>query len=104
MWEDIVKSYTDNPREVCSQPITKRPGRWFFVYVENGDLYVDCAKEHKPSSQLTKRRMLSADAEKCNIVFDLYCRRKRGEQVSAEATATTVNQIYWYGIFADMGY
>ena len=104
IWEEIVRSFSDNPREVQSQPITKRDAVWFSVYVEDKKLFVDRAKVHKPSSNLSQRRSLSAEADKCNIMYDLYCRRKNGASVSAEATATTVNQIYWYGIFAAMGY
>ena len=35
-------------------------------------------------------------------MYELYCRRKRGERISQEAIATTVNQVYWYGIFRDI--
>ena len=37
-------------------------------------------------------------------IFKLYLRRKQGESVSREATALTVNQVYWYGIFSELGY
>lgn len=104
MWDEIIKSFTENPRDVCSNPITKRAKLWFRVYAENGKLYVDRAKTQAPSSNITQRRMLSSSPEKCEIMYDIYKRRKCGESVSAEATVTTVNQIYWYGIFADMGY
>ena len=103
-WEEILKSYTTNPRDVHTQPLTKRTALWFYVYVEDGKLYVDCAKNNEPSSNLSKRRMLASEVEKCAIMYDIYQRRKRGEEVSHEATAITVNQVYWYGVFADMGY
>lgn len=102
MWENILRSYTDNPRDVKSVPLTNKKALWFHVYVENGKLYVDCAKENQPSSNLTKRRMLSSSSEKCDIMYDIYKRRKSGQAVSKEATGITVNSIYWYGIFADM--
>ena len=104
MWEESIKSFKENPRDVHSKPLSKRPVLWFNVYVENGKLYVDRAKTETPSSNLTKRRLLSSGPEKCAIMYDIYRRRKCGEPVSAEATETTVNQIYWYGIFSDMGY
>ena len=102
MWENILRSYTDNPRDVKSVPLTNKKALWFYVYVENGKLYVDCAKENQPSSKLTKRRMLSSSRETCDIMYDIYKRRKSGQAVSKEATGITVNSIYWYGIFADM--
>ena len=103
MWQEIIKSFAANPRDVKTNPLRNRAALWFYVYVEDGRLYVDCAKEHTPSSKLSTRRMLSSGAEKCNIMYDIYRRRKSGEPVAAEATATTVNQVYWYGIFADLG-
>lgn len=103
-WEEILKSYTTNPRDVHTQPLTKRTALWFYVYVEDGKLYVDRAKNNEPSSNLSKRRMLASEVEKSAIMYDIYQRRKRGEEVSHEATAITVNQVYWYGVFADMGY
>ena len=103
-WEEILKSYTTNPRDVHTQPLAKRTALWFYVYVEEGKLYVDRAKNNEPSSSLSKRRMLSSSSEKCDIMYDIYKRRKAGEAVSKEATGITVNSIYWYGIFADMGY
>ena len=104
MWEEIIRSYTENPRDVKSRPLTKQIPLWFHVYVEDGKLYVDRAKENQPSSNLSPRRKRSSNARKCDIMFDIYRRRKCGEPVSAEATATSVNQIYWYGVFADTGY
>ena len=103
-WEEILKSYTTNPRDVHTQPLAKRTALWFYVYVEDGKLCVDRAKNNEPSSNLSKRRMLASEFEKCAIMYDIYQRRKRGEEVSHEATAITVNQVYWYGVFADMGY
>ena len=103
-WEEILKSFTTNPRDVHTQPLTKRAVLQFYVYVEDKKLYVDRAKNNEPSSNLSKRRLLASEFEKCAIMYDIYQRRKRGEEVSHEATAITVNQVYWYGIFADMGF
>ncbi len=104
MWKEIVESFTSNPRDVKSIPITKRTPVWFYVYMENGRLYVEGAKDHIPSSNISTRRLLSPKNNMVETMFDIYQRRKSGEPVSAEATAATVNQIYWYGIFADMGF
>ena len=103
-WRETLESYTANPRDVRTQPLTKRTALWFHVYVEDGKLYVDRAKSNEPSSNLSKRRMLASGFEKFEIMLDIYLRRKHGEEVSQEATAITVNQVYWYGILADMGY
>ena len=43
MWENILRSYTDNPRDVNSVPLTNKKALWFHVYVENGKFEPDKA-------------------------------------------------------------
>lgn len=95
LWESIVESYRKDPRDVC----TIR-GLWFYVFCKDGKLYISRAKDHTNSSRLSKIR--SMDQNECDLMFSLYLRKKRGEPVSSEATATTYNQSYWYGIFKEM--
>ena len=102
MWKRIIQSFTENPRDIKTNPLTRKTPLWFYAYVENGKLFVDRAKTNTPSSNLSKRRLVAVDEKTCNAMYDIYLRRKRGESVSAEAGATTVNQVYWYGIFADL--
>lgn len=98
-WEEIVLSYSKNPRDVKTVPFN-RAGIWFYVYVENGSIYIENAKNHSDSSSIKIRRKLKK--ENLDAILSLYYRRKRGESVAQEATEITYNQVYWYGIFADM--
>ena len=101
VWEDIVSSYTRNPRDVKTVPIS-REGVWFYVYVIDGNVFAENARSHlENSSNIENRRRL--EKEKADVMLSLYYRRKRGEKVSQEARDITVNQVYWYGIFADIG-
>ena len=36
-------------------------------------------------------------------IYELYIQRKQGHSVSNQAANVTMNQVYWYGIFSDMG-
>ena len=74
---------------------------WFYVWTEGRDLYVANSKEHTPSSTIKGRRRLKPD--ECETMLQLYKRRCRGESVSREAIAASVNQVYWYGIFHALG-
>ncbi|MBE6926919.1 MAG: hypothetical protein E7467_00270 [Ruminococcaceae bacterium] len=103
MWEQIVRSFTQNPRDVKTIPLYKREALWFFVYAESGEVYVAPARTHTPSSKITTTRKLAVHENECETMLDLYRRRKCGEAVSKEAQAASVNQVYWYGIFADLG-
>ena len=99
-WEDIVASYANNPRDVKTVPFRKN-GIWFYVYVENGSVYIENAKKHADSSKLKYRRKL--EENKLDAILSIYHRRNNGESVTQEAVDITYNQVYWYGIFADMG-
>ena len=67
MWEEIIKSFKENPRDVHTKPLSRRPVLWFNVYVENGKLYVDRAKTETPSSSLTKRRCCPLDQKSVRL-------------------------------------
>ncbi len=99
-WDTIVKEYSKNPRDVKTVPL-KTDGRWFFVSVQDRDVYITNAKNHSVSSKISQPRKL--DKENFNTMLSLYNKRKKGEPVSKTAANTTQNQVYWYGIFADMG-
>ena len=98
---DLVNSYKNNPRDVSTKPLTKKEGKWFYVYVDNGKIYIDVAKEHTPKCSISKPRILFE--KEIEEIFELYVKRKQGYSVSAQAAAITMNQVYWYGIFNDMG-
>ena len=99
-WEQIFSSYTNNPRDGKTVPL-HMDGIWFYVYVENDNVYVKNARNHTDSSNIKNRRKI--EKEKLDVMLSLYHRRKKGESVSQEAKEITINQVYWYGIFADMG-
>lgn len=98
---DLVNSFINNPRDICTKPITNRKGKWFFVYVENGKIIVDVAREHEPKCSISKPRVLFE--KEIEDIYDLYIQRKQGISISEKAVSVTMNQVYWYGIFSEMG-
>lgn len=99
---EILKSFTDNPRDVHTCPTRNSAPKWFFVDIRNGKIVISESKTHINSSKLKTNRILNSN--ELPEIFNLYLRRKHGESVSKEATALTVNQVYWYGIFSELGY
>ncbi|MBO5450940.1 MAG: hypothetical protein J6A11_05280 [Lachnospiraceae bacterium] len=99
---DLLKSFENNPRDIITIPITKREGKWFYVYAENGRVIVTGAKEKFPKCSISKNRILQE--KECEVMYELYLLRKQGKQISAEAMQSSRNQVYWYGIFSDLGY
>ena len=100
VWETMVRSFANNPRDVQTVPLSGG-GIWFFVYAEYGNIYVESGRNHTNSSIIRNRRRL--EKEKTEKMLSIYHRRSRGEAVAQEAKATTQNQVYWYGIFNDLG-
>lgn len=98
---DLVNSFIDNPRDICTKPIINRAGKWFYVYVENGKIVIDAAREHEPKSTISKPRILFE--KEIEEIYELYIKRKQGHSVSDKAASVTRNQVYWYGIFSEMG-
>lgn len=101
VYEKMLRKYGENPRCVCTVPTTAKAPVWFYVFEEDGKVCVKNAEGHENSSHMIGVRVLEPSESK--KMLDIYGRRKRGENVSKEAGKATVNQVYWYGIFADMG-
>lgn len=96
----ILNEFYENPRDVITVP-KKGTGKWFYVYARNNSVYVEGGKNHSNVSKISSPRKLNInETEK---MLDLYRRRCKGESVSQLATETTQNQVYWYGIFAELG-
>ena len=100
-YDDLVNSLSSNPRDIVTVPMNNRKGKWFYAFSENGTVFVTVSKEHEPKCSIKMPRPLKK--EECGELYELYLRRKKGEHISGEATAVTRNQVYWYGIFSDMG-
>lgn len=73
----------------------------FFTYIDKGYVYVEPARSKMPASKIRTPRKL--DPAEFDTMLDLYHRRNKGEKVSYDATRVTQNQVYWYGVFHDMG-
>ena len=101
-YDNLVNSLSSNPRDIVTVPVNNRKGKWFYAFVKNETIFVTMSKEQQPKCLIKMPRPLKR--EECGDLYDLYLRRKRGEHVSGEATAATRNQVYWYGIFSDMGF
>lgn len=95
-WQTIISDLKNNPRDLHTVPKSNAKPRWFYAYTDGDKIYVTNAKEHTPSSKIsTPRKLKFSTFEK---VYPIHLRREKGESVSQEATATTVNSVYWYSI------
>lgn len=95
-WLKIIQDLKDNPRDLHTVPKNNANPKWFYAYTDGDKIYVENAKEHTPSSSISLRRAL--DFTNFEKIYPIHLRRENGEQVSQEATKTTVNQVYWYSV------
>ena len=99
MYKKLVENFKRNPRDVHTVPFTRKDFKWFYVFTDNDNLYVESAHDHDPKCAV-KRRLLQE--KECDNILSIYHRRSNSEQVSAEAQECTRSQVYWYGIFSDL--
>lgn len=99
MYRKLIESFKGNPRDVHTVPVMRKDYKWFYVFVEKDNLYVETAHDHTPKCSVKRRRLQERE---CNEILSIYHRRICGEQVSSEAQECTRSQVYWYGIFSDL--
>jgi len=100
-YNQLLEDFSENPRDICTVPLTNKEPVWFYVFTKNGALFVDKAKFHNNSSSIVKSRELKET--ECSAMLDIYHRRQKGEAVSRVAAEITRNQVYWYGVFSELG-
>lgn len=93
VWNEILSSFSENPRDV----LTYGKRKYFYVYAENGDLYVESGRSHSNASEIKIRRRL--DKENFDDIYEEY---KSGSKPS-DIVELTYNSVYWMGIFRELG-
>ena len=93
VWNLIADSYSKNPRDV----LTYGKRKYFFVYVEENDIYIESGRTHKNASDIKTRRKI--DKSNAETIYAAY---KAGSKPS-ELLNVTYNSVYWFGIFRDLG-
>ena len=99
MYKKLIEEFKCNPRDVHTVPLSHREYKWFYVFVDKNNLYIESAHHNEPKC-LVKRRLLQE--KECNDILSIYHRRLCGEKISSEAQNCTHSQVYWYGIFAEL--
>jgi thymidine phosphorylase len=95
-WNLIIKNLEGKTIELPTVPKTKKIPVWFSASTNGEIVIINEATEHEPSSKLSAPRILKYNT--FQKVFPLYLRREKGEAVSSEVTATTVNQVYYFSL------
>ena len=100
-YKEAALDYLNNPRDVHTVLKDGSIGHWFYVHTENGVIYVTPAESHTPSSRITYPIRLNET--EYDTIYAIYQKRKQGKPVSSEATKATRAQVYWFGVFSEIG-
>lgn len=92
IWNEIIASYSEQPRDV----LTAGKRKYFYVYTQENDVYIESGRNHKNASEISSPRLL--DKEELSIIYNKYI---DGEKAS-DIKDITWNSVYWFGIFADL--
>lgn len=93
-WQQIVTNLDGYIIELPTTPKMKREPVWFSATSNGEEILVNKATNNLPSSRITATRTLTYD--KFQEVYPLYLRREKGESVSKEVTAITLNSVYYF--------
>ena len=100
IYSKILKEFRENPRDVHTVPMNKRKPMWFYVFVKDGCVFIEQAHCTSPACKVKKRKL---NENECEEMSRIYHKRQNGECVSKEAQCRTFSQVYWYGIFNEIG-
>lgn len=96
LWQKLLSHLGSQSLEFPTTPKQNRTPVWFSAKAVAGCIYVGNAKAHTPSCKISGARKLTfTEFER---MYPIYLKRENGEQVSAEATQASVNQVYWYSL------
>lgn len=99
-WNKIIATLRDTHMEISTVPSNNRKPLWFAAYVENGDLYVQNATIHKPSTNISQRRKITKrDFE---TVYPYYHRWASGETyLRQEVRTLSRNTAYIFALIVE---
>ena len=92
VWNKILSSYSENPRDV----LTFGKRKYFYVYVEKGDVYIERGREHENASAISVRRPL--DKKNLEVIYEKYKTNVKAGKI----IDITFHSVYWFGIFRDL--
>lgn len=99
VWSKIMSSLKEMPNEVATVPSNNKEPLWFNAYIENGDLFVQNAITHRPSTQMSKSRKISR--KDFDTVYCYYHRWANGERhLRQEVRTHSMNTAYIFALIS----
>lgn len=95
-YEDLVRSFEKNPRNLQTYTKEKTKANWFYVYVDAGEIYIDQSKLLGLTSNIQSKRHLAS--KEFSPMFELYIRREQGAKIAVQARTTSRNASYWFAV------
>lgn len=99
VWINIMTSLNDMPLELSTVPSNNKEPLWFNAFIENGDLFVENAVNHRPSTQMSKVRKISK--KDFDTVYSYYYRWASGERyLRQEVRTLSRNTAYIFALIS----
>jgi len=95
-WNAIISQLEGKHIELPTVHKTKRTPVWFTANTDGNQIFINQAVDNKPSSSLSMERKLNYHT--FQKVYPFYLKREKGEPVSYQVTAITVNQVYYFSL------
>ena len=96
-WSNMIAQLSENPVEVPTAPSNTRHPVWFNACIDNGELYIQNAISHTPSTQLPQRRKITKSA--FATIHAYYVRWMNGEKdIRHEARTQSMNTTYIFAL------
>ena len=99
VWSNIMVSLNEKPSDLPTIPSNNRIPRWFSAYIENGDLFVKNAVNHRPSTKMSKIRKVSK--KDFETVYSFYHRWANVERyLRQEVRTLSRNTAYIFALIS----
>lgn len=99
VWSNIMTNLKEMPSEVSTVPSNNKEPLWFIAFIENGDLFVKNAVNHRPSTKMSKSRKISK--KDFDIVYSYYHRWANGERyLRQEVRTLSRNTAYIFALIS----
>lgn len=99
VWSEIMTSLNGKSIELSTIPSNNKEPLWLTAFIENEDLFVNNAVNHKPSTKMSVKRKISK--KDFDTVYSYYHRWANGERyLRQEVRILSRNTAYIFALIS----
>lgn len=97
----IICSYSEQPRDVATMPKNNKEPKWYYVYTDGSDIFIDSGWFHTINKSRVKPHT-KLDKHNLGKIHEMFNRYKLGLVKRHEIRDMNYSSSYWFGIFKDL--